>query len=501
MVEAKSRSALDTRASPAFLFSVDVAGTDMPSPKPRKPARPSPPKPSRPPRPSTRILDKGTSARLDAVLDFAAFAARPMPLVSLLDEAPARIAEIVEADVCSLYLVEGQGNELVMRGNVGFARGALGQVRLTIGEGMTGEAVEYLRPVVSDNAGEHRSYRHFDTLGEERFPVFVAVPIRGKSGPLGAIVAQRKGTSRRGPFEDRDVELLIALGAIIAAGIRHAELVEAEREKHALAPRRAGSGTRKVTLTGRPFLPGRAIGALAAVRRPSSGRATRPLSPEAIKDEQKLLRGAFDVADKAMRALTERAHAMHLGNDARFLDTYVGILEDGRFRERADELVLSGIGLRAALGQVAREVTRKAASLTRDAFLEERARDVEDLCDALVMLARGDRRAELPERGLLIADALSVFDVLISARTHPVGIALTDRATGPRTQTLLRLLEAPSIVGVEGLFKWASEGDVALLDADHGLLVINPSRSEVASLREQKRSRSTPAPESEPLLG
>src|SRR6266852_584468 len=51
--------------------------------------------------------------RLDGVLDFVAFAAKPMPLVTLLDEAPRRIAAICEADVCSLYLLEGEGNELV----------------------------------------------------------------------------------------------------------------------------------------------------------------------------------------------------------------------------------------------------------------------------------------------------------------------------------------------------------------------------------------------------
>src|SRR4051812_9737844 len=90
--------------------------------------------------------------RLDGVLDFATFAAKPMPLVTLLDEAPRRIAAIFAADVCSLYLVEGDGHELVMRGNIGFSPAAIGQVRLHIGEGMTGEAVEYLRPVTSDHA-------------------------------------------------------------------------------------------------------------------------------------------------------------------------------------------------------------------------------------------------------------------------------------------------------------------------------------------------------------
>lgn len=435
------------------------------------------------------VHDRG-NRRLDGVLDFLAFSARPMPLVSLLDEAPSRIATIFGAEVCSLYLVEGDGHELVMRGNVGFSPGALGQVRLAIGEGMTGEAVEYLRPVSSAHAGSHRAYKHFADLGEDRFPVFLSVPIRGKTGPLGALVIQRKQGQPQ--FEDRDVELLAAMGAIIAAGIRHAELIDAEREKHAPLPRQTGGGTRKVTLAGRPFIAGRAIGAMAALRRPSSGRPTETSAE--IASQHKLLRSAFDEADKSIRRLAERARWMNLGDSAGFLATYVDILGDARFFERADELVASGTGIGGALGQVAREVTRTAASFTRDAFLEERARDIEDLCDALVMLAKADKRAELPSKAILLGDALSVFDLLVTARAHPVGIALTDRATGPRTRVLLRLLGVPAIVGVDGLFKWGADGDVSLLDADHGLLVINPSRSEVAALREYKRSRDKAAP-------
>jgi phosphotransferase system enzyme I (PtsP) len=42
---------------------------------------------------------------------------------------------------------------------------------------------------------------------------------------------------------------------------------------------------------------------------------------------------------------------------------------------------------------------------------------------------------------------------------------------------------------VGGLFRWVSDGDIALLDADHGLLVVNPSRSEVAVVREETRRK------------
>ena len=426
------------------------------------------------------------SKRLDAVLDFVAFAAKPMPLVTLLDEGPRRIASIFEADICSLYLLEGEGNELVMRGNVGFDRGALGQVRLHVGEGITGEAVEYLRPISADLAGSHASYKHFEELGEERFPVFLAVPVRGKAGALGAIVTQRASK----PFDPADIELLTALGALIAAGIRHAELIDSNREK--ATPRRAaGGGTRKVTLPGRPTMAGRALGAIAALRRPATRANDSGIKPTPEADGR-MLRAAFDVAEKAMRGLSQRATQLRLGREAAFLSTYVEILTDGRFRERASELVAEGIGISAALDRVARDVTRVAASVTRDAFLEERAKDIEDLCDALTMLAGSDKRAELPSKAVLVGDGLTVFDLLISARAHPVGVALSERASGPRTRSLLRLLGVPSVVDVHGLFRWASDGDVALVDADHGLLIINPSKSEISGVREFKRSHSIP---------
>lgn len=433
-----------------------------------------------PPLSRPKVHERGNK-RLDGVLDFVGFTARPMPLLTLLDEAPRRIAVILDADVCSLYVLEGDKSELVMRGNVGFSTAAIGQVRLRIGEGITGEAVEYMRPISMETAEQHGAYKHFAELGEERFPVFLAVPIRGKNGPVGALVVQREEK----PFDDHDVELLTALGGLIAAGVRHAELIDEAREKRA---RRAGGGTRKVTLTGRPVIVGRALGAMAALRRPPTRPSERkPMGKRGAGDSDvRLLKGAFDVADKAIRGLTERATAIGLGRDASFLGTYSEILGDMRFRERAMELAPDGLA--QALSQVARDVTRTAVSYTRDPYLEERARDIEDLCDALTMLAEGDKRTVLPSKAILVGDTLTVFDLLVSARSQPVGIALSERASGPRLKALLKLMNVPAVVEVQGLFRWASDGDIALLDGDHGLIVINPSKAEMASLREYRRS-------------
>jgi phosphotransferase system enzyme I (PtsP) len=295
-------------------------------------------------------------------------------------------------------------------------------------------------------------------------------------GPLGVLTVQRR---RSAPFSDQDIELLVALSASIAAAVGHADLLDSMRERN---PRRAGGGTRKVTLPGRPLVKGRALGALAALRRP-----TARAQPAPLPDEIKRLPSAFDSAEKVLRAFTVRAKGEGLAQEASFLASYLQIVTDARLRDRATELVSGGVGVASALGQVAREATRAASHVSRDPFMEERARDIEDLCDAVVMLASGDPRASLPSKAVLMGDQLTVFDLMVSSRAQPCAIALTERAVGPRTSVLLKLLKIPALVDVAGLFRWASDGDIALVDADHGLLIINPSRAEISKLRRERR--------------
>src|SRR4051812_18251836 len=118
---------------------------------------------SRPPGEPT-IHGTGSGTRLDRVLEFVGFVAKPMPLSLLLDEAPKSIAHIVDANIASLYLLEGDGDELVLRGNVGFPRGVRGNVRLHVGEGITGMAVECMRPISVTMAAAHERYREFPEL-------------------------------------------------------------------------------------------------------------------------------------------------------------------------------------------------------------------------------------------------------------------------------------------------------------------------------------------------
>jgi phosphotransferase system, enzyme I, PtsP len=429
-----------------------------------------PPKPT----PSAPVahVHRESGSQTEHVLDFLAFVAISRPLSVLLDEAPKKIAACVDAEVASLYLLEGDGRSMVMRGNIGFPRAARGQVRLRVGEGITGLAVQTQYPVSVASASEHSNFRSVPELGEEQFPSFLAVPILGALGPLGALVVQRRGER---PFSEPEVGLVAALTAPISAAIRLARLLDSEREER---PSQTGSGTRKVTLAGSPLVAGKALGAIAALRRPASTPGRDASSEDKVNLEQ-----AMESARSALSLLASESR----GESFAFLDSYRLMLDDQRLLGRTFELLDEGKSLHASLGTISREATR-AASERADEFLRKRARDVEQLCDALLMLAAPDARASLPNKCIIVAESLSIYDVLVSFHSDPRGFVLTQKSPDSRTRLFLQLLQVPAIADVQQALRWLGPGDISLLDADHGLLIVHPSRSDIAAYRAERKA-------------
>lgn len=402
--------------------------------------------------------------RLDAVVDLVLALARPRPLTDLLDEVPRRVAAVLRSDVGSLYLREG--NDLVMRGNVGFTTSALGEVRLGVGEGLVGMAVECLRPVSADIAADHERFRSFSMLGEERFPAFLAVPVPGPNGAAGALVVQRRNEA----YSEQDVELLMALAGAVAPLVERARIVGKEPAPAATAGRTAG--TRRVTVPGRTLVAGRALGILSAVQRPST-RGPAGDAKASAKEMARVLERALQSCDATLD-LHERA-AQRRGIDAGFLSLSRSILDDGRLRERTLELA-KGRGLGQALSQVAREATR-SARITDVPLITERAMEMSEICDALRLTIAHEAGAGAPKGAVWVGESVTVFELLLAARVHPAAVVLSAPVT-PRTRTLVELLGVPAVCEAAGIYNWATDGDVALVDGDHGLVRVNPSRRE-----------------------
>jgi phosphotransferase system enzyme I (PtsP) len=362
-----------------------------------------------------------------------------------------------------------------MRGNVGYDESALGRVRLGVGQGLTGLAIADRRPISVAHAPSHDLFFGFPELHEERYPIFAVAPVMGERGPVGGLVVQRA----KRPFSESEIELLMALSATVFSALRSAEMLDALWAQGPTTGRQVAGVSPRVLLTGRPVTAGRALGVVAMARRPVRRRATSS-SAEGPRNLRRALRSA-------RRALEGFRHGA-IGPVAALLDSYLLLLSDSRFAERSLELIEAGADPASALGQVSREAARAAVRLSGDPFLKDRVRDLEDLCDALAVLSTAEGRERVPSNAILVGDQLSLYELLLCARRPPAGIALCGIESDDRSVTLLGLLDRPSVVDVKGLLRRASPGDIALLDATHGYLEVNPSRLEVAEFRAWRRA-------------
>ncbi|MEZ4390336.1 MAG: phosphoenolpyruvate-utilizing N-terminal domain-containing protein [Polyangiales bacterium] len=410
-----------------------------------------------------RIHDRG-EARLDALVELVGYLSQPRPLAVLLDEIPARVARVFSSPVCSLYLREG--NDLVMRGNVGFGPEAVGEVRLITGDGLVGTAVETMRPVTTVSATQHDRFKDFPSLSEDRFPVFLSAPVPGSAGPGGAVVVQRE----REAYSQHEVELLVALSGALAPLVERARIIDGTA-----VPRGGTSGVRRVTLTGRSIRPGRALGIAYAPQRPARQSPRAALERRPTRQE---LGAAYERAVMRCEAVLDRyvRAAQRQGLDASCLDADRMILSDGRLRDQVLEHAAAR-GLVPAFAQVARDATR-AARITDDPTLFERAHEMSEVCDALRLLALPDDAVRVPKAGVWLCDAPTVFDLVLATRAAPAALVLAAPSTTARTRSLVQLLGVPTVAEIVGLFSWVTADDVVLVDADHGILRVNPTRRE-----------------------
>lgn len=414
--------------------------------------------------------------RIERILSLIDEAGRPRPIEEVLGVLCAEVSAIVEAQVASIYVRDEQADDvLVMRANVGFPGGAIGKVRLAVGEGITGFAAECMRPVTVSTAEDDEHYKPVPGLGEEEFPIFLALPILvGRRAEAVLVLQRRRGRS----FELPEVVLATALATTFAYALDRARQRD---EDDGDVPRHAQLGGR-----------GRAAGvALGRVETPPTfeglGAVARARGLAEEPDAALRRTRNAEALDHAARDFT-RAHrqiADALAPDAAArLEALFLLWQDQRLRsvldERSDEEMNPALVFRDVAGVYARALygAGEPAAASRARTLE-----VESLCLVATLRAL-DLKSPHAGTVLVLADDFPVL-LALQAVGHRVA-AVAVRGALPEDSTSVAIAKAagvPLVDRVGGLFAWSRVGDRMLVDADTGLVRVNPRPAVVAEFR------------------
>jgi signal transduction histidine kinase len=160
-------------------------------------------------------------------------AASSGPGVEPLAAAAARmITAATTTDVCFVHVLDDTERSLTLTGATPPFDREVGKIRLPLGQGVSGWVARHRQPVViiQDKESDPR-YMPFESLRGSDFTSMVSVPM--ETDPGGLVGVLNVHTVERREFADRDVQLLLVIGRLIAGAMHqarlHRQLVARER--------------------------------------------------------------------------------------------------------------------------------------------------------------------------------------------------------------------------------------------------------------------------------
>ncbi|UXA14678.1 GAF domain-containing sensor histidine kinase [Mycobacterium sp. SMC-8] len=160
-------------------------------------------------------------------------AASSGPGVEPLAAAAARmITAATDSDVCFVHVLDDTERSLTLAGATPPFDSEVGKIRLPLGQGISGWVAGNRQPVVikKDKESDPR-YLPFQSLRGRDFTSMVSVPMETDPGGLVGVLNVHTVAER--DFGDRDVELLLVIGRLIAGAMHqarlHRQLVARER--------------------------------------------------------------------------------------------------------------------------------------------------------------------------------------------------------------------------------------------------------------------------------
>ncbi len=160
-------------------------------------------------------------AELGALREIVQLAAGAQTWDELMQLIVDRSTVAMDAEVCSLYLVDRDGAGLTLAATNGVDREHIGVARLEIGQGITGLSAKERGPVVSTDLANDPRCAWIRGVDHERFTSILAVPLEVTNRVVGVLNVK---TVARRDFQPAEVRRLSTIAALLAGVVERRRL-------------------------------------------------------------------------------------------------------------------------------------------------------------------------------------------------------------------------------------------------------------------------------------
>lgn len=149
-----------------------------------------------------------------------------LSLEEMLGEIVGLTVQVTDCDACLVYLIESDTHEVVLRASQVPHAAALGELRLKVGEGITGWVAEHKAVVaLGSNAAADPRFKRFQALVEDTYEAFLSVPIIAGGEVIGVINVHHRESRDHSPDE---IALLVFIGEQMGGAVSKSLLIEAK---------------------------------------------------------------------------------------------------------------------------------------------------------------------------------------------------------------------------------------------------------------------------------
>jgi phosphotransferase system enzyme I (PtsP) len=407
---------------------------------------------------------------------------------SLLDKTVEMVASHTQSDVCSIYLYNNENNELVLSATRGLNPDSVGKVRLKLGQGLTGLALQEQRAVCEKDAIHSSNFKFFPGIFEERYECFLAVPIVRGIWKIGVLVLQRQKGKY---FVDYDITALEAAASQLANIIENARFLMSMHEPHGEDEKVMTALSEKLK-----FIRGKVA---------SEGFA---YGPAKVTDKKKnlamLLHRDFDrtyTLDDFHEAIAKTADQLEelqeqvgqkLSDAASLIfAAHLVILKDKHFVGGVAKLIESGVNPPLAIMEVVTQYMESFAT-SGNSYMREKIQDIEDLVIRLMnnLLSEAEEFGKFRGR-VIIARELYPSDLLIFSSEEASGIVLIGGTVTSHLSILARSLRIPMVVSDTYELFSLPDNTPILVDAETGNAYVDPSDEVLERFESQQKARIT----------
>ena len=147
-----------------------------------------------------------------------------LSLDEMLGEIVGLTVQVTECDACLVYLLDRDTDEVVLRASQVPHASALGNLRMKVGEGVTGWVAEHKSVVaLASKAGADARFKRFQTLVEDTYEAFLSVPLVSGGDVIGVINVHHRELHNH---TSEEISLLTFIGEQMGGAVSKSSLSE-----------------------------------------------------------------------------------------------------------------------------------------------------------------------------------------------------------------------------------------------------------------------------------